>query len=821
MSTTNWPGAPMDAVIRDVRFAVRSLVRNPSFTITAVLALGLGIGSTAGVFSLLEGVVLRPLPFLREPARLVTIWDTNRDKGLKHEGISPVTFHDYRALTSVFEDAAAWWRPQLNLADDTGDPVRVSAVEASENLFTVLGVQPAVGRGFTIHPDLFGPEQEAIISHRLWQTRFGGDRTVIGRQIRLNGFAYTVVGIMPPGFGFPGETDLWQQLQWNLHNHSRGAHFMEAVARLRVGVTVDRANRELAALGTRLGSEFTATNAGWSARVIELDRETAGVFRPGLFALFGASALLLLIACINVANLLLARGSARRREVALRAAIGASRGDLVRLFLTETVVLACGGAALGLAVAVISVKALILGSPVRIPRGDAIGIDAPVLAFATLTAVLTALAFGLAPALMMSRADLQDALKDGSKGSGSRGRHVRSTLVVAEVSLAVMLLSGAGLLVRSVAGMLRVSTGVDPSFVITASVQLPDAAYRDWPRVEQFYSSLVRGLGQRPGIAAAGTTTFLPLDPGWRLPYRVVGAAPVPAGDEPTAQVHSADAGYFASIRAPIVRGRTFDSHDDAASLPVVIVNETLARRLWPNEDPIGRRIATTVRQIGPLARRIVQGDEHEVVGVVRDIRNTSLRDDPEPAMYFAPGQFPARKMSLVVRGRGDAAQLTTIIQDEVHRLDPAIPLGEVKPMSRVLAAVVDPPRFVMMLMTAFAVLALTLAAVGIYGMLSYAVSHRRREFGIRLALGARPAGVMGLVLREGLTLALAGAAIGVAVMIVASRSLAGFLFDVKPWDPVTLAVVLAVVLVVATVACLVPGRRASAEDPAGSLRAD
>ena len=359
-----------------------------------------------------------------------------------------------------------------------------------------------------------------------------------------------------------------------------------------------------------------------------------------------------------------------------------------------------------------------------------------------------------------------------------------------------------------------------PSFVITASMQLPDAAYRDWARVDEFYTTLVRGLTQRPGITAAGTATFLPLEPGWRIPYRVVGAAPVPAGDEPTAQMHSADAGYFAAIRAPILRGRTFDSHDDATSRPVVIVNETLARRLWPNEDPIGRRIATTVRQIGPLARRVAQGDEHEVVGVVRDIRNTSLRDDPEPAMYFAPSQFPARKMSLVVRGRADPAQLTTIIQDEV-RLDPTIPLGDVKPMSRVLAAVVDPPRFVMMLMAAFALLALTLAGVGIYGMVSYAVSHRRREFGIRLALGARPAGVVRLVMREGLTLVLAGCAIGVAVVMVASRSLAGFLFGVKPWDPATLATVLGVVLGVATIACLVPGRRASAEDPAGALRAD
>ena len=810
----------MDTLINDVRFAVRSLLRSPSFALTAVLALGLGIGSTAGVFSLLEGVVLRPLPF-REPERLVTIWDTNREKSLAHEPISPVTFHDYRGLSGVFQDAAAWWRPQLNLADETGDPIRVSAVEASDNLFHVLGVQPAIGRGFTTHPDLFGPEHEAIISHRLWQTRFSGDAAVIGRGIRLNGFTYTVVGIMPPGFGFPGETDLWQQLQWNLHNHSRGAHFMESVARLRPGVTPERANSELAALGTRLGNEFRGTNAGWTPKVIQLDRETAGVFRPGLFALFGASTLLLLIACINVANLLLARASARRREVALRAAIGASRGRLVRLFLTESVVLALAGAVVGVAVAVLSVKTLLAASPVRIPRADAIGIDAPVLLFATLIAALTALAFGLVPAFIMSRAELQDALKDGSKGSGAQGRTMRSALVIAEVALAVILLSGAGLLIRSVSQMLRVSTGVDPAFVITADMQLPDAAYPEWPRVDQFYASLVRGIANRPGIVAAGTTTFLPLETGWRLPYTAVGAAPVPTGDEPIAQVHSADGGYFAAIRAPIVRGRTFDAHDDATANPVVIVNETIAKRLWPGVDPVGKRVSLTIRQIGPLARRVIAGDEHEVVGVVRDIRNTSVRDEPEPALYFAPGQFPARKMHLVVRGRGDVTQLTAIIKEEVRRLDPTLPLGDVQPMSRVLGAVADPPRFVMMLMTAFAVLALTLAALGIYGMLSYAVSHRRREFGIRLALGARPSGVVGLILREGLTLVIAGCVIGIAGTLAAGRSLSGFLFEVNPWDPTTVAGVLAVVLVVATLACLIPGRRASAEDPAGALRAD
>jgi putative ABC transport system permease protein len=418
----------MDTLIGDVRFALRSLVRSPSFAITAVLALGLGIGSTAGVFSLLEGVVLRPLPY-RAPSRLVTIWDSNREKGLKHEPISPVTFHDYRALSSVFADAAAWWRPQLNLADETGDPIRVSAVETTENLFDVLGVQPAMGRGFTVHPGLFGPEHEAIISHRLWQTRFGGNPGIIGRAIRLNGFTYTVVGIMPAGFGFPGETDLWQQLQWDLHYHSR-ARISWNRCQAAPGVTTDRANRELAALGVRLGNEFRGTNAGWTPKVIELDRETAGVFRPGLFALFGASALLLTLACINVANLLLARASGRRREVALRSAIGASRGRLVRLFLTESVVLAAAGAG-RTSSAVLSVKALMAASPVRFLAPTLSG------SMRRLTRDRAATAphrVGSPRAGVHPVAPASGCAHDGSKGSGAQGRALRSALVVVEVA---------------------------------------------------------------------------------------------------------------------------------------------------------------------------------------------------------------------------------------------------------------------------------------------------------------------------------------------------------------------------------------------------
>ena len=828
----NAPGARvgdsvMTTLLNDLRFALRTLRRSPSFTLAAILALGLGTGSAAGVFSLLQGVVLRPLPYAH-PDRLVILWDVNATKNLSHEPLSPVTFLDYRGLTNVFEDAAAWWRPQINLTGDDREPIRVNAIEASENLFAVLGVRPMIGSDFSIHPKLYGPENQAMISHRLWQSRFNSDRQIVGKVVHLNGFNYTIAGVMPPGFSYPGDTDLWEQFRWDMAQHVRNAHFMESVGRLKPGVTIERAQRELDALTARLASEFPRTNKDWGVHVVSLDREVAGVFRPGLFTLLGASALLLLIACINVANLLLARAVARRREVAVRSAMGASRPRLLRLFLTESFVLATVGAVLGLGIAVASVKGLLAWTPIRIPRADTIGVDFTVLLFATCIAVATAVAFGLVPAVLMSRAELQDSLKDGTKGTGRRGRQLRSGLVVVEVALAVILLSGAGLLIRSVTKLLDVDAGLDPTSTIAVDLQLPDAPYgqssdsivKDWQRVEQFYSSLTATLRANPQIVGIGAANFLPLEVGWRISYQIK-SAPVAAADAPTAQYHIADEGYFSTLRVRLLRGRTFTAQDNATSVPVVMVNETMAKQRFGSANPIGQRVLSPVRGIGPLSRRLVQSDEYEIIGVVNDIKNTSLRTAAEPAIYFTERQFPSRKMYLVVRGRGEPAHLATLVQQEVRRLDPSLPIGAVKPMDRVLSESVDPPRLVMLLMAVFAAVALTLAAVGIYGILTFMVSHRRREIGIRLAVGAEPAAMLRMIVREGVGLALAGCTIGIVGAFVAGRTLSGFLYSVPVWDPATLGGVLVVVLLVATAACVLPGRRAAAEDPVSALRAE
>jgi len=406
----------MTTLLSDIRFAFRTLRRAPSFTFAAVLALGLGTGSAAAVFSLLRGVVFRPLPYAA-PDRLVMLWETNHAKGLEHEQLSPVNFVDYRGLTSVFADAAAWWRPQINLADDDAQPVRVSAIETSDNLFSVLGVKPAIGSDFTHHPKLYGRESEVIISDRFWRSRFNASRDVIGKIVHLNGFNGRIVGVMPAGFGYPGDTDLWSEMSWDLAQHSRYAHFMEGVARIKPGVSIERVNAELAALTKRLGAENAGSNKDWGARAISLEREVAGVFRPALFALFGASGLLLLIACINVANLLLARAVSRRREIAVRAAIGASSRRLVRQLLTESALLAGLGVVLGFAIAVISVKGLLAWTPIRIPRADEVNVDFAMLGFSALVCAITTVTFGLIPAVMVPRADLHDALKDGTRGS--------------------------------------------------------------------------------------------------------------------------------------------------------------------------------------------------------------------------------------------------------------------------------------------------------------------------------------------------------------------------------------------------------------------
>ena len=808
----------MTDLLQDLRYGLRNLVKTPGFFGAAVLALALGIGATTAIFSLVDGVILRPLPYA-EPERLVSLWEANRDRGLSHEPLSPVNFVDYRALSQVFEDAAAWWRPEITLQGADREALRVNTIEVSGNFFGVMGVSPAIGAGFP-PGTFFSRERVAVISHRLWQSRFDSDPQIVGKTIRLNDNDHVIAGVMPAGFTFPGETDVWQRLIWDLALHSRGAHFMESVARLRDGATVEQAQRELDALSSRLGGQFVGTNRGWVARAIALHEEVAGSFRPGLLVLLAAVALLLLIACINVASLLLARAASRSREVAVRAAVGATRQRLVRQFLSENLILAGLGGVLGVAVAFGATRAIIATTPLDIPRLAQVGLDLRVLTFAAVLALGTVMLFGLLPALFTSRADLQQVLKEGGRGhgAGQGSRRAHSALVAAEIALAVMLLTGAALLLRTVSRISAEDPGFEPAGVMTAGVQLNGAAYSQWPAVAQFHTALVDTLRQQPGVTAVGTSNFLPLAAGWRMGFLIRGAPAPRQGDEPTAQYHSVSDGYFEALGVPLLRGRLFDSHDTATSRGVVVVNEALARRYFPNEDPVGKTITSFARQIGPLGSSLMTDRDHVVIGVVKDLKNMSLQSAAEPAIYHSMRQFPFRHVYLVARGADDGRVSEAILQS-VRRADPSQPRPDIRRMTSVIGESFVRPQFLMYVMWVFAVSAVALAALGIYGLLSYTVAERHQEISIRLALGARPHGVLLMVIRQGLTLALVGTAAGLAVAYVTARNISTLFYGVTPGDPVALAAGASVAVIAALGACMLPALRAARLDPMAGLK--
>jgi putative ABC transport system permease protein len=818
-------------LFRDVRYGLRQLWRAPGFTTAAVLALGLGVGATTAIFSVLDAVVLRPLPYA-QPERLVTLRESNAVQGLDREPMSPVNFVDYRALNQVFADAAAWWRPNLTLTGEGQEPLRVRGIETSTNLFTVLGVRARLGAGFPETGPLHAQVREVVISDRLWRSRFNANPAIVGQSIRLDNIAHTVLGVMPPGFNFPEDNDVWTRLTWDMALHYRGAHFMGGVARLRDGVPIEQAQAELNALSARLGKQFANTNRDWVARATPLHVEVVGFFRPALYVLLGAVGLLLVIACVNVASLMLARSTVREREVAIRAAIGATRARLVRQFLTESALLATLGSLAGVVLAIVGVRLLVSATPVPIPRLDEVALDARVLVFALAVAAATAIGFGLLPALFLSGVDSQQTLKESTRTTTSRRRErTRRLLVVAEIGLAVMLLFGAGLLIRTVSNLSRqdpgfaraaaAASGARPTTVLTASVQLSQAAYPKWEQVAQFYGTLMDRLRQSSEIEAVGASNTLPLVPSWRIPFFRRDKGRPAQGEEPQAQYHFVTEGYFESLGVPLMAGRTFDAHDTADSEGVVVINQTLARQQFGRENPIGKSIVSIATGVGPLGRSLMKERAHRIIGVIGDVKNHSLQSPAEPGLYHTVRQFPFYGMHVAVRGQQDAARLTAILREAVRATDPAIAISEIQTIDAVVDSAVSQLRLLTYLMAGFAALALLLAVVGIYGMLAYAVSQRQQEISIRLALGASRAGLLWLVLRQGLVLALTGAAIGAAGGVVLSRSMSNLLYGVRASDALTLVAVTAIVVFVAVAACLIPARRAATVEPLAGLRGE
>jgi putative ABC transport system permease protein len=806
------------AVFYALRMAIRQFRQHRAFALVTVLVLGLGTGAAAAVYTIVDTVVLRPLPY-RAPDRLVTLWAANPSKGLTHDRLSPVNFMDYRGLPA-FEDAAAWWRPEVDLSDPGLDPVRVKAVETSANLFAVLGVHPEIGPGFPDDGPFFSRDLVAVISDRLWRERYHADPSIVGRLLRLSGTAYTVVGVMPRRFTYPGDVDVWERLSWDLHNHSRGAHFMEAVARLKPGTDVAQAQTQVDALGQRLASQFAATNAGWSARLVPLLTDELGYYRPALFVLFGAVSLLLVIGCLNVASLLLTRALSREREVAVRTALGASPRQVVTQLLAESFVLSVAGAVAGLIAAMVTIPLVIHATPVSIPRLDEAAVNLRVLGLALGVVVATTVFFGLVPALVLLRRRLTADLRSGDRGSSRGTRRIYRVLVAGEVALACALLVSSALLVRTVQRMTHVATGVDADQAITTSVQLTTAAYPEWTQVADVHETLLERIRQQPGIEAAGEGAFLPLEVGWRLPFSVDGEPPpLRPEDAPQAQHESVSDGYFRALGARLVTGRWFTSADTATRSAVVIVNETFARRFFPG-GAVGQHLHSTAHYIGPLGVFLMSGQPLEVVGVVADVRNAPLGQPVEPAIYYPAQQFPYRAMSLIVRGR-DTASALAAIKAGLRAVAPNVPLGDIRTWGDHVNALTAEPRLLMTILMVFGGLAALLAAIGVYGLFSWSVALRRRELAIRLTLGARPAAVGALVVRQSLVLVAAGLATGWLLVQVSGRALANVLFDVSTADPASTVVAGTVLFAAAMLACAIPAVRAASTDPSEALRGE
>jgi predicted permease len=806
-------------VFYDLRMALRQFRHHPAFALLTVIVLGLGIGAAAAVYTIVDGVVLKPLPFTA-PDRLVAIWDTNYEQGLKQERLSPVNFMDVRALAGTYQDAAAWWRPDVNLTDDDLEPVRIKTIEVSANLFQLLGVSPQVGPGFPKDGPFYDRPLICVISDRLWRARYNADPGLIGKQIKLNDTPYTVAGIMPPRFSFPGDVDIWERLQWDLTQHSRGAHFMEAIARLAPGVDLAQANRDTNALAARLATQFPASNRAWSQRLIPLLENQLGFYRPALFVLLGAVSLLMLIGAFNVAGLLLTRSLDRRRELAVRVALGASPLRLVQELVAESAVLSAAGGLVGIALAWSLVRILIATMPVAIPRLEDVSLDwhAAVLILAIITAMTAG--FGLLPSLLMLRKRNTAALRDGDRTSTSSGRLAHRSLVIAEVALACALVTASALLVKSVTALVSIPSGVSSKGVLTANLQLTGATYRDWAQVDAFYSTLLDRLRLKAGVTGAGATTFLPFEPGWRIPFEIVGRPSARPEDAPRVQHFSVTDGYLESLGVPLVDGRVFTTHDSSASQGVVVVNSAFAKQFFPGERAVGQRIQSRVTVIGPMGRNLLAALPFEIVGVVGDFANTAPGQAIEPALFHTARQFPYTAMFLTVRGN-DPVALQAALRSALRETNTRLPVDHVELLDTRFGQQSAQSRLLMRLLIAFGALAAVLAVVGIYGLLSWTVTSRQRELAVRLSLGARPIDVGRLVLLQGLALATAGLFGGWLLVSAASPLLSRVLFQVSPLSVAPMIAGGLAILMCAAISCLIPAVRASRTNPVTVLKSE
>jgi len=806
----------MNTLLADIRFGLRMLLKSPTTTFVALLALTLGIGANTAIFSVVNGVLLRTFPYA-DAERLVLVWEKSPRND--QNSINLGNFFDWKEQNQVFTDMAVFFDRNFNLTGD-GEPEEVTAQIGTTNLFSVLGTNPVLGRTFADDDGRDEQSRVVVISYALWQRRFGGDRNIVGRQINVNERPSTIVGVMPATFGWHIQkgtqasrpADIWIPFQVPNELRLRRGRFASAVARLKPGVSIDQAKQEMATIGARLSQQYPEFNTNWSVNVVPLRTQVTGAIRRPLFILLGAVAFVLLIACANVANLLLARASSRRKEIAVRAGLGATRRRITRQMLTESVMLSLTGGTLGVLVAWWGTKALVALSPPALIDLKNVTVSLPVLAFTVGLSLLTGIVFGLAPALEATRFDLHDSLKQGGKNVGGTagGQRMRSLFVVTQVALALVLLVGAGLLLKSFNRLQSVDTGFNPQNLLAVRLNLLPGKYdTDQKRVD-FFKRAVAQMQAIPGVEAAGAINTPPFTGLYSGTNIEVDGQKLPPGQELGTGVCVTDANYFQTMQIPLKLGRLYTAQEATEMRHVVVVNETFVRKNLGGQNPLGRQVTIYMKD---------DNVPSEIIGVVADHKHLGLDVPVEPVAYWPHPELVYSGMTLMLRTRGDASAVGSAARNVIHTLDPQQPIGEVSTMETLLSTSVARARFSASLLTVFSFLALIMAAVGIYGVMSYSVLQRTHEIGVRMALGAQRFDVLKLMVKKGIVLGIIGVVVGLAASFALTRLIATLLFDVTPTDTATFVIVSAGLFLVTLFACYVPARRATKVDPLKALR--
>jgi putative ABC transport system permease protein len=798
-------------LLQDARYGARMLRKSPGLTSVAVLSLALGMGAISTIFSFVNGIMLRPLPY-PESERLVIVDETAFKQGIDSMNVSYPNFLDWRAQNQSFEDIGCYTTGGFIISTG-GEPEQLKGAFITQGMFEILRVAPIMGRTFTGDEDQPDHDQVVILSYSLWQRRFGGDPNILGQTLLLNNRQRVVIGVMPKGFQFPEVADAWGPLALTPKLFTRTDHGLLSIGRLKPGVALEQAQAEMIQIASNIEAQNPVTNEGLSVSLTGLRAGLVGDYKKALLILLGVVAFVLLIACVNVANLLLARATARQKEIAIRAALGANRRRIFRQLLTESMLLGLIGGALGLVLALWGMDLLLAAIPIDIPFWMKFDLDGRVLAFTAACSLLTGVVFGTAPALEASNPDLNETLKEGGRTGSGAGRHrLRSLLVVAEIALSLVLLVGAGLMMRSFMSLQRVNAGLNPSGVLTMYIALPGAKYRPPEKRLAFFSQMLDRVRAIPGVLSAGTNTGLPLaGNNWGRSLTVEGFPVLSVGEAPSINHCVISSGYFSAMGITMLKGRDFDERDTRDASKVTIIDQRLSREYWPDEDPIGKRI-----RFGPP-----EDNEpwHTIVGVVGDVKHERLDATTRESVYLPFAQMPIGGSSLVIRTSGRPENVTGAVRAQVKELDPDLALTQVMPMTEVVARSVWQPRLYTALFGVFAAVALILATIGIYGVMSYAVTQRTREIGLRMALGAQRQDVMKLVVGQGVVLAALGVGAGLVAAVGLTRLMSSLLFGVTATDPITFAAVSVLLAGVALGACFVPARRAAKVDPMVALR--